>query len=515
MTATDDKGAATTETFKWSVESNPPTAAAPVPPATGADGIAIVPIDTSSHFDDPNGRPLAYSATGLPAGLTIDPATGRITGTLDHDASKNAPVTSGSGATLDGTYTIIVTAADGQGGMASQTFTLDSKNQAPVVAAQTPDQHNANGASVSVETASAFNDPNTGDALTFAATGLPKGVSIDPATGRITGTIDPQASASEPYKVKVTATDDKGAATSETFTWVVDDTPPTAGAPVPAASAPDGTTIAPIDTASHFGSPNGLPLTYSATGLPAGLSIDPTTGQITGTLDHDASKNAPVTSGSGATLDGTYKVTVTANDGQGGTATQTFTLDATNEAPMVTNPTPAQTGVDGARVSLDTASAFGETNVGDTLTYAATGLPKGLSIDPATGRITGTIDLFASGTSPYTVRVTATDDKGACDDRDLRLDDHPPGPGRYDADSRGRRQRRHDDCADRHGQPLHRSKWRGADLQRHRPAAGPVDRSGDRPHHRHARAASRPQRAAGQRPGRHARRHLHDHRDRR
>ena len=412
VTATDDKGAATTETFSWTIDDVPPTAGAPVPAVSSADGQAVATIDTASHFNNPNGQPLTYSATGLPAGLSIDPATGQVTGTLDHDASKNAPTTSGSGATLDGTYTVTVTASDGQGGTATQTFTIDATNQAPAVGTKTPNQANADGAMVSVDASQAFSDPNTGDTLTYAASGLPKGLGIDPATGKITGTIDPNASAAGPYTVTVTATDDKGAATTESFTWAVDDNPPTAGAPVAATTGADGQAIAPIDTASHFVNPNGQPLTYSVTGLPAGLSIDPTTGQITGTLDHDASKNAPTTSGSGATLDGTYTVTVTATDGQGGTATQTFTFDAKNSAPVIGTATATQQGADGQAVSVDASQAFSDPNT-DALTYAATGLPKGLAIDPATGKITGTIDPSASANGPYTVTVTATDDKGA------------------------------------------------------------------------------------------------------
>ena len=90
----------------------------------------------------------------------------------------------------------------------------------------------------------------------------------------------------------MTATDDKGAATTETFAWTIADLPPTAGAPIDVGTVPDGTTIAPFDTSASFGNPNGVPLTYAASGLPAGLAIDPTTGIVTGTLDHDASTGA-------------------------------------------------------------------------------------------------------------------------------------------------------------------------------------------------------------------------------
>src|SRR5690606_26078329 len=65
-------------------------------------------------------------------------------------------------------------------------------------------------------------------------------------------------------------------------------------------------------------------LTYSATGLPAGLSIDPNTGVISGTIDPSASQGGS---------SGVYSVTVTATDGDGLTATQTFDWTVSNPAP--------------------------------------------------------------------------------------------------------------------------------------------------------------------------------------
>jgi hypothetical protein len=54
--------------------------------------------------------------------------------------------------------------------------------------------------------------------------------------------------------------------------------------------------------------PAGLPMTYSAVGLPSGLSIDPSTGLISGRL-------------TGA---GTYKVTVAVRDSLAATSTTWF-----------------------------------------------------------------------------------------------------------------------------------------------------------------------------------------------
>ena len=413
VSATDDKGAVTTETFNWVIKDVPPTTTGTLADQAYADGQGGIALATSTAFTDSNGNPLTYGATGLPKGLTIDPTTGKITGTIDHDASRNAPVTTGAGATLDGTYTIAVTASDGLGGTATQTFTIDSGNQAPVTGASTANQSSNDGQVIApIDTSLAFSDPNVGDVLTYTVSNLPSGLTIDATTGKISGTVAGNATPGS-YAVRVVATDDKGASAREAFTWTVADVPPTIAALLPNQVYADATPGISIETDPGFHSPNGIPLVYTATGLPIGLSIDTATGVIAGALDHDASKNAPAVRGSGATLDGTYTVTVMVSDGQGGTATQTFTIDATNSAPALAHQTPDQHSADGNTASVDAAAAFLDKNTGDALVYSATGLPPGLSIDTSTGRISGSIVSNASKTSPYSVTVGVTDDKGA------------------------------------------------------------------------------------------------------
>ena len=138
-------------------------------------------------------------------------------------------------------------------------------------------------------------------------------------------------------------------------------------------------------------SASGQTLTYSATGLPTGLSIS-TSGLISGT---------PTTAGS-------YSVTVTAKDSTGASGSASFTwtiTSATGNTETDTNPG-SQTGTVGTGVSLQISAS--DSASGQTLTYSATGLPTGLSISTG-GLISGTPTTAGS----FSVTVTAKDSTGA------------------------------------------------------------------------------------------------------
>ena len=66
-------------------------------------------------------------------------------------------------------------------------------------------------------------DPDAGQTLSWVATGLPAGLSINPSTGLISGTIGANAATGSPYTVTVTATDNgvPVLSASQTFTWTV------------------------------------------------------------------------------------------------------------------------------------------------------------------------------------------------------------------------------------------------------------------------------------------------------
>ncbi len=81
----------------------------------------------------------------------------------------------------------------------------------------------------------------------------------------------------------------------------------------------DSTTIAPLDVSGFFADVDTTDsISFSSTTLPPGLSINSTTGVITGTLPANASDSGP------------YSVTIVGTDGSGSSTTQTFTWTVTN-----------------------------------------------------------------------------------------------------------------------------------------------------------------------------------------
>ena len=137
--------------------------------------------------------------------------------------------------------------------------------------------------------------------------------------------------------------------------------------------------------------PENATLTYSASGLPGGMSINSSNGVVSGTLNNSSA--------------GVHSVVLTVSDGfLTDTDSFTWTVTDNNQAPVFSTDFGDRTDAEGVSVSLDANAT--DPNV-DTLTYSATNLPAGISINSANGVISGTLTFAAAGT--YSVVVTVSD----------------------------------------------------------------------------------------------------------
>jgi large repetitive protein len=396
VTASDGRGGTVTQTFSWSV-TNPAPGAVNDAATTNEDTPVAIPV--LANDADPDGDPLTVTQASAGNGTVVILPNG----TLQYTPNPN----------FNGTDTILYTITDSEGGVstASVSITVNPVNDTPTTVGL-PNQNGDDGAAVSFSVASAFGDPD-GDPLTFTATGLPPNLTIDPATGLITGTLAPDTSENGPYVVTVTATDPSGAQVTTSFVYSVQNIPPVAVNDV--ASTPEDVPVT-VAVLTNDSDPDGDPLTITSASANNGTVVVNANGTLTFTPNPN--------------FNGVATISYTVSDGEGGiaTATLTVTVGAVNDAPTAL-PIPDQASVDGAFYSAGVAPFFSDLD-GDTLTFSATGLPAGLSIDRATGVVSGTIAAGASQVNGgvYTVTITANDGNGGTVSRTLTATITNPAP---------------------------------------------------------------------------------------
>ncbi|WP_408903604.1 putative Ig domain-containing protein [Methylobacterium radiotolerans] len=321
----------------------------PVSVAGDPARLAILGQSYSAAFTASGGRgPYAFAMVGtLPAGLTLSTSTGTISGT---------PTVADDATGLQ----VRATDADGRTGLSSP-FAISSTTV--LVLAGSPAASGDVGTAYSAGfTATGGKGPYT---FSLASGTLPAGLTLDASTGRIAGT-PTTVGASAGLQVAVVDANGTRVA-SQIFSVTISD-PLSAAADVARATAGatySGQIVVTGGRAAYV-------YALASGTLPAGLTLDAATGRIGGT---------PGVAGTS----GDIQVRVSDADGRSA-LTPAFRIVV--DAPLVLASIPMQVGTVGFPYD-STAAAFGGRSP---YTYSlATGtLPAGLTLDAATGRISGT-----------------------------------------------------------------------------------------------------------------------------
>lgn len=286
--------------------------------------------------------PTSYAATGLPVGLDVNTSTGAITGTP----------------TTVGTYAVTVRATNAFGTDLKVVHIAISAVPLPIITS-------ARNANAVAGVPFSYTITATGNPGAFLANGLPvpqfpNSFYLDPATGIISGT----PTTGGHYSITIGAS--TFTPTYNTALAILElEVAPAPGAP--AITSPLSATARLGSAFTYAITATNAPTSYAVTELPPGLVFDAASGVISGT----------------PTAAVTLSMTISATNALG-TDTRTLRI-ATSSAPV-----PAITSTLSANAAVGAAFSYTITASQGPLSYAAFGLPAGLSLDPSTGLISGT-----------------------------------------------------------------------------------------------------------------------------
>ncbi|MGA2458162.1 MAG: putative Ig domain-containing protein [Terriglobales bacterium] len=362
--------------------------------ASGTVGSAFSYQITASN------TPTSYGATGLPAGLSVNSGTGLISGTP----------------TAAGTSTVTLSASN-SGGTGSASLTLNiaaAPIPAPVITSATT-------ASGTVGSAFSYQITASKTPTSYGATGLPAGLSVSSTTGLISGT--PTAAGTSTVTLSAS---NSGGAGSASLTLNI------AAAPIPAPVITSATTASgTVGSAfSYQITASNTPTSYGATGLPAGLSVNSTSGLISGTPTTAATSTVTLrATNSGGTGSASLTLTINPAPAAAGTLTANPASLAFGSAQMGSSVTLTDsiTNTGGSSVTISQATATGTgfsisgltvplaLNPGASVTFSTVFAPQsaasvsgGITVVSNASNSTLSVSLSGTGTATGTLTIAPT-----------------------------------------------------------------------------------------------------------
>ncbi|MBI5779158.1 MAG: putative Ig domain-containing protein [Planctomycetes bacterium] len=323
---------------------------------------------------DPDGDTITYSMAGTPTGSTLNSSSGVFSWTPGYAQTGN--------------YNVTFRAEDVSGAFDDETITISvgDVNRPPVLAAI--GNQAVNEGTTLTFTVSAT-DPDA-DTMTYSASGLPSGAVFTPTTGVFSWT--PNYTQAGIYNSVTFTVTDSGApnlADSETITISVNNTdrPPVLTAPGNQAVDENSNLLFTLSASD----PDGDTIAYSMAGTPTGAALNAGTGDFAWMPDY--------------TQAGDYVVTFTATSNSlSDSKAITILVNNINRTPVLAA-IGNQAVNEGALLTF-TVSATDPDN--DTLTYSATGLPGGATLNSSTGAFSWMPNYIQSGDYNVTFRATDT-----------------------------------------------------------------------------------------------------------
>jgi len=334
-----------------------------VNPASLSNGTIGTPYNATVTASSTVALPYVYTVSEgvLPPGLSLNSATGAISGTPNTTGIFNFRVTATSGA-CSGFRDYSITVACPTTSLTPGTLPAGTAG-------------NAYSQTLSVTPAGTY---------TYSLTGgsLPSGFTLNPGTGVISGL----TSATGSYQFTVAAQTSNGCGTTGVYTLAI-------GCPtvtVNPASLPNGT-VGSAYSQTLSAAPAGGNYSYAVTAgaLPTGLTLNSATGVLSGTPTANGTFN--------------FTVTVTGFGSCSGNRAYTMTIGS-GGCPTITLPNSLPNGSVGTLYSNSAAAS-----PSGSFTYSATGsLPPGTTLFTSIGLIFG----YPTAAGSYTFTITAT--AGAC-----------------------------------------------------------------------------------------------------